>query len=237
MELFIMPHLGLGDHLIINGLVRYIFIKEEYDRILMPAKHHNYEAVKWMFSDIDIKIISVADDSEALKLMKEYENNKKMQVLKLGYHQSQDFAKLRTFDADFYYQASVPESARWEYWHIERNLKREEKIYFDLMEHYNNQGNKYIFCHDDPHRQINDKYLKGNIIRPVEGLTSNIFDYQTTIQRADEVHCIESSFLAMADHLELNQPRFIHRYILDWVNKNPMYVGTYRNNWNEINSI
>ena len=58
-EAFFMPHLGLGDHIICNGILRKL--RESYDIVHMPVKNHNLLNVQDMFKDdTGIELISVS---------------------------------------------------------------------------------------------------------------------------------------------------------------------------------
>ena len=65
-RIFLIHHLGLGDHIVCNGLVRELIKK--CDLIYFPVKHHNFATVKFMFRDIPnhIKYVTVNNDNEML---------------------------------------------------------------------------------------------------------------------------------------------------------------------------
>ena len=50
-ELYLYHHLGLGDHIICNSLVRHYC--KLYDKIYLFVKSHNYESVKFMYHDLN----------------------------------------------------------------------------------------------------------------------------------------------------------------------------------------
>ena len=53
MRLIIHHHLGLGDHFVCNGLVRFIIDKNNYEQYYIPAKEQNFLTVKEMYSDLN----------------------------------------------------------------------------------------------------------------------------------------------------------------------------------------
>ena len=62
-ELLIRPHLGMGDAIISNGLVRQLAVNQ---RIAFPCKTHYAASVRFMFRDVpSVTVIPVADDSDA----------------------------------------------------------------------------------------------------------------------------------------------------------------------------
>ena len=61
---YIHHHLGLGDHIVCNGLVRNL-IKDIKGPIELACKHHNVSSVRQLYRNSNIIIDPVAVDSEA----------------------------------------------------------------------------------------------------------------------------------------------------------------------------
>ena len=77
----------------------------------------------------------------------------------------------------------------------------------------------YIFIHDDAvyGSSIDDTKLANarKVVRPQKGLTDNIFDYCTLLERAEEIHVVDSVFMFLVDMLSYTNSRqklFVHRY-------------------------
>lgn len=69
---YIHHHLGLGDHIICNGMVRYFYKK--YKKILLFCYTHNYENVNYMYRDLyNLDIINFDSEKDAVFFS---ENNK-----------------------------------------------------------------------------------------------------------------------------------------------------------------
>lgn len=102
----ILGHLGLGDHILCNGLVRNY--ANHYERVVIPAYHHNVEAVSFMFRDLKhVEVVGVKDDPEAVLLCDQ------KNCLRLGYFSKYNFDP-DIFDQEFYRQAHLPFEVRWE---------------------------------------------------------------------------------------------------------------------------
>lgn len=100
-----------------------------------------------------------------------------------------------TFDRFFYEQAGIPYDVRWSNFHIVRDPERENAV----IEALNPDGEPFIFVHDDPDRGFtlpitHDKKVIRNDKR------FDLFDYIGLFERADEIHCMESSFRPLIEH-------------------------------------
>jgi hypothetical protein len=202
-DLYIYHHLGLGDHLICHGIVRY-FCNEYNDvNVYLFVKPHNHDSVQFMYHDLkNLKLIQ-GYDQDADRYLSEHNIQN---FLKIGF--SNTFFGNNNFDKGFYAQVGVPFENRWDLFYVERDLNKEKTIY-----DYYNINSEYVFLHDDSRFVINDKYKKDvNYISPKIGLTTNIFDYLTLIENSQEIHCIESSFLFLIDSMIKGKKVFIHRY-------------------------
>jgi len=138
-----------------------------------------------------------------------------------------------TFDQSFYMQSGVPYNDRWNKFSFSRDKKKEEVVMKTKPK------GKFLFVHDDASRglSVRKKHLpKGvELYRPNHNLGDNseitIFDYIPLIEQSEEIHCMDSSFAAMIDHIDSlrSKKKYIHRYIRK-ENLNPFY----KNNWKII---
>ena len=204
---YIYHHLGLGDHIICNGLVRKF--SSDYNNISLFCKPHNKESVEFMYRDLDnINIISLPSDLDVINYL---QNNNISDIITVGFNDMY-YTNSVSFDVSFYNQFEIDFESRWSNFRVDRDDKRESIIF----NHFNlDNDSKYIFIHDDNRFQVdmNRISLEGlKIIRPIRELTDNIFDYLKVIENAKEVHTIESSFLFIIDSLDLNKEVYAHRY-------------------------
>ena len=223
-EMFLCQHLGLGDHIITNGLLRELC--KRYDYIHYPVKYHNAFNIMRMFEDIEEKLIftPVANDADMLALSRRHNN-----LIKLGiFSESSRIQKGEYFCQWFYRTANVDYEKRWSSFFIPEN--KENILDLEMTD--------YIFVHDDPSRNlhVNKKYLnKNKVYKPNHKLGKNtkytIFDYKDIIKNSVEIHCMDSSFACYIDHVDefRHKNKFVHRYIRK-ENLNPYY----KNNWQII---
>jgi hypothetical protein len=241
-EAFFMPHLGLGDHIICNGILRKL--REDFDIVHMPVKHHNYSTVKDMVRDDDgIELISVNNDDEAIRYLNIFKNHVD-KVIGVGNYGSNFLQSSKSFDESFYKQVSLPYDSRWSAFQYSRDLEKEEQVFVD-----SELPEKYVFVHDDVNRNyvINDSHFDENIyvFRPThkfgEKSETTVFHYGKIIENATEIHCIDSSFACYIEHLDCSRvdKMVIHRYIkqqneLNTDDKNHPFFPQYRQKWEII---
>jgi hypothetical protein len=195
---YIYHHLGLGDHIICNGLVRSLISPEE--KYLMFVKPHNLTSIKFMYRDIPNLDFIIGDDDFVQNFIKQ-KLIPQEELIIAGFYRHPN---AKSFDESFYLQNNLHFKSRWDDFFVQRDIKKEN----DLFDYFNIKNDKYIFIHDDESRNyvidesIFNKYnLK--IIRPIKGVTDNIFDYCKIIQNSVESHFIDSSFRLMCDSLNL----------------------------------
>ena len=203
IECFIHHHLGLGDHIICNGIVRYVVKNYNFNNVAVVVKSSNLNNVRRMFSDLSqISFFIVEEDRE---FVEEYNSNlKSIPLVRVGFEKCRN----HEFDRSFYDSVSVPFKERWDSWHLERNTEQEQKLINELA-----LDEEYIFVHDKS--SVGDYNLNiENSLRQVrpEKLESeqSIFDWMGVIENSKEVHGISSSFTHLIDSMELKNKLYFH---------------------------
>lgn len=227
---FMLGHLGLGDQIICNSIIRNASANSQ--KLLLPVKKHNILNIKDMLKDLkNIQFLSVSNDEEMLQyynLSKNYIDN----VIAVGIFGKEFLKDTPFFDESFYKQANIEYHKRWKNFLYIPDTNKQKTL-------LNKITNKYVFIHDDASRELNIKqsHLPDNIVvyRPNHHLGENsqytIFDYVEVLKNAEEIHCMDSSFACLIDHIpELyNKKKYIHRYLRS-TSQNPYY----KNNWDII---
>jgi hypothetical protein len=227
---FIYSHMGLGDHIILNGLIRSI-IQPDINYIMFVKKIYQ-TSVEFMYNDLkNLKFISVEDDNEVNYWLELFQIKN---IIKIGFENLNINIKDQYFDKAFYSQFNLPIETKWEKFYVERNLDREKELFDSL----NLKKDEYIFLHEDISRNfkinrdlIQNKHLP--IISPHQ--TDNIFDWYTVIENASEIHCICSSFKHLADSLELKSNKLY--YHISYTNNGQprnLTISYNKNNWKNI---
>lgn len=212
---YIYHHLGLGDHIICNGLVRSLIKKDEQYK--MFVKPHNLETVKFMYKDLDNLNFIQSNDEQAISYIKN--NNILDQDLILAGFRQHPLAD--DFDDSFYLQNNIPFEYRWTKFKCNRDLNKEKA----LLHKFGVKENEYVFVHDDISRnyEIDTSYIINKnlpIIKPIKGYTENSFDYCYLMQNSIESHFIDSSFRLIFDSLQLRDSNiFFHINLKNNINR------------------
>lgn len=224
-NVLVHPHMGLGDHIDLNGAIRCI---ANQTQVYLLCKNRYKDAVVKMYRDNpSIKVLGI----DAENLTEEYkEVSKQLQLLveRVGrlpmltighnnYPSNPD--PNRNCWEYFYEQLHFPLACKYECYFYERDAKEEQRVYDKL----NPSNEPYIFVHDDPRRgfEINSSYTTGKkIIR--NDMTENIMDFGLVIENATEIHCMESSFKSLVEHTPTRGTLYYHDFRghpLGYVNK------------------
>lgn len=190
--LYIHHHLGLGDHIICNGLVRFIQRKEP-KRIVLVVKESNRNNVSRMYRDCGwIDYHPVETDHEFYNYHK---NNPQIKLLRVEYDKKLHFA----FDRSFYESVGVSFKERWDSWYLERDFEQE-----NLLKREINLPKDFIFVHDQSSSGKFDLKIDSDL--PVIKLSKlqcekSIFDWMGVIEDAKEIHCIDSSIIHLINSM------------------------------------
>jgi hypothetical protein len=198
---YIYHHLGLGDHIICNGLVRHI--KKFEDVVYVFCKPLNTKNVEYMYRDNpNIKILSVGEDIDVTR----YINNNNIQndTIVVGFI-GENRDEVSSFDESFYFQHKIPFSKRFDDFYFERDFELEQNIVKEL----NPNNEKYIFTHNIDISKINTNFKI--IDNPVN---YSIFNLISLIENAEEVHLMESSIKNLVNSYKMEKPKFFyHKYV------------------------
>lgn len=200
-SLLLLGHMGIGDLLLCNGLIRTL--SEKYFAIDIICFEKNKKTSLQMFEDkTNIDFIGVNTDEEARNL---FFNNKMLYTdsISLGNFGKNFMKNSEYFDESFYKQADVSYEDRWKKFKIGYESKYIENENFAFIHDASSNGNNLT---------IDKKYIDKTltIIKPEANM--GFFDYIPYIKKAKEIHCIDSSFAILVEHCDTNAKLFLHRY-------------------------
>lgn len=200
---YIFHHLGMGDHIISNGLVRCL--REQYKQVSVFCAPEHFESVNFMYrDDKNIIVVPVGGVSEINKYIRN--NNLEEKTIRVVAKPDH----LVSWDESFYTQLNINKQNRWDKFKILRDNEREKNL-FDLI---NPKNEKFVLIHSAgsdgkdriDYSKINESFMK--IF--VKKYTENIFDFLYLVEKAEEVHCVQSSFHHLVDSLDLNDNIYFH---------------------------
>lgn len=210
---YIYHHLGLGDHIACNGLVRTIVEKNDLT-ILFTLKKNIKNVERLYKGQKGIKFITVEGDGEVRQFMN---NSSFLDFMIIGHENlHKELAKdiSARFDQVMYKMAKVPFPHKWDMFKFERDLNREKEVFYKELEL--TDEDEYIFVHDDNKRPIPSNKLPSGIkiVRP-DRMDISIYDFLYVIEKAKEVHCIDSSFFNLIECMKLRKDNnlFFHKYV------------------------
>lgn len=210
---YIHHHLGLGDHIICNGMVRH-FCKK-YDNVVIFAYTRYYENVNYMYRDLDNLEIFDFDREEDAVMFVESNATVKNNLIKPGFEKLDSCLDTMTFDEAFYHLAGLDFQIRFDEFYIERDMDRENEVCKTL----NPDGEKYIFVLDDPDRGYNIDMEKVTneykIIR--NDYQFGMFDYIKLLENAEEIHMMQTGFLDLVNSYKMDKPKiYRHNYVRNY---------------------
>lgn len=192
-KILIHHHLGLGDHIVCNAIVRKIYSKNE--SVTLAVKPHNLISVQSLYKDTNIDFL-VGEDHEIESLYEKYD------VLRIGFENCNEF----NWERSFYKQMNIDYAERYTNFYIQRNFQAEKQLEDQL-----NLPNEFAFC--------NTLYSGGEISMKIKSslskiylskITDNIFDWIGVLEKATEIHTIDSSIFHLVKQLNLNSKKYFY---------------------------
>ena len=261
-NIYVHQHTRLGDMIICNGLIRILSKKNKNSYLNIFCRSKHIKLINFMYRDSSkIKLISLKEDPNLTdeKYLIRYEgkfienyvkknNIKKKDFITIGY---ENYHRIKNLNKDkkrpwpceiiFYKQFRIPFKKRFTESYWKRDKEDEKKLYKKLIK--NNE--KFIFVHDDIKRNIllkNDFFNK-NIKKIIKNdVRQNIFNYGLILEKASEIHIMESSIRQIIEVLKIKSKKIFlykgrggeHDANL-YNNKLKKYVGTSKK-WKIINN-
>jgi len=219
----IKTHTQFADHCICYGFIKEI--AKSYDKVFLytkPDRMHT-KNIQRVFKSIENVVITNLSTTFDLKIECGKDWYKKAQpYYDDPYKILEDESFI--FDRYFYKLANVPYEKKWENFYFERNLDREKEVFYDILKLTDDSD--FIFVHEDVSRnfKIKEHYIDQSktIIRPSEYLDISVLDFLYTIEKASEVHVINSVFRTFIDLMHIKHNKlYYHKYTRDAWSEQP----------------
>lgn len=218
--MYIFHHLGLGDHIICNGMVRHF--AEMHTKINLFCHDHYKTHIDYMFRDADnIEIIPWRKftDSQDEQAVHNFLDSIEDQYIKIGftdigpYHSHYDRHQSgKTFDEVFYALAGLDFNIRYDKFFIERDTKKEQEV----LSYLNPSKEPYIYVHDDARKGcVIDTTKHRSDLRVVKNnLKFNLFEMRGVLENAVEIHTMQTGMFDFCNSIVLEKPTvFVHKYV------------------------
>ena len=132
-ELYIHHHMGLGDHICLNGLVRYVIENSDYDRYHLFCKEKYRTMLHTLYTDLietgKFNLLGISND-ENKEIIEANQASSKASLFRVGFSDYQEQEGV-SCDEAFYSLAKVPQEQKYNSFNISRDLEAEKKI-FDI---------------------------------------------------------------------------------------------------------
>jgi hypothetical protein len=215
--LFVHHHLGMGDHIMCNGLVRSLLNDGKvYTGVYVFAKDKNASRVSRMFDDDPrIQVVPIPSSENEISYVNAVISKYGIvDFVRCGFGAIDNLMSMgliSNFDEAFYIGAGIPFDAKWSQFKIRRDYKEEQRVLNKL----NPSEKPFMFVHDDPSRGfvLNPPNPHGlQIIK--NDVTVDLFDMIGVLEAASEIHCMESSISNLIEFLpNVVCPLYMHRGI------------------------
>lgn len=210
-KIFVKHHLGMGDNIVHNGIIRKISKDNPNSKIFLAAKHHNFKNTEYMFRDNPkITVLSVTDDYDMNRIISNGDFNK---IISSHFEDGNPYKYEEYFDDAFYMLVNMNPSIKTENFYIERDNELESKIFKELI---TDKGiEDYLFVHEKPEIGIilnRNKMEQGLPIITADS-KYGMFELLKVIENAKSVHLISSSFLSLMMCKKYNSNVFAHMYV------------------------
>lgn len=201
-------HLGLGDNIVCNGLVNKL--SSQFGEIHLPIKKPYGNMIRQMFSyNNKLKFFEVSYSNSTYDIFK-YSLEKNIDILRIGFEKQ----KNNPFNSWFYEQLGFDYSDSFSLFKIELNNKKPDILYDHLINYYHIGNESYNLVHNESHNKIFDLKIKSDnkiiFVTKESDLFNNIFFYSKLIKNAEEIHCINSSFLHLVERMPNKNKLFYH---------------------------
>lgn len=232
-NLYIHHHLGLGDMIHCNGLVRHFLENLDCDNEIYIFFKDKYKLmVDFMYRDEKrINIIPIDHRKNEYEQVQSILNKKNVKrFIRVGhqyYHKLRSQQPHLSCDQIFYLEYKIPYEYRFTKCFWERDPEEEKRVLRKLT----HQEKNYIFVHDDPARGfiIPDEIILSRHLKIIRNdMSENIFHLAFLLEKAKEIHCMESAIRCMIESLNTtNIDLYLHTF------RGNIGTGTSKN-WIEI---
>lgn len=197
-----MPRLGLSEFLAIAPLVRDVSARAT--DVMLLAKRDHVRSLRSLFEDLPNVRFTFVTAWDALQTVLVDMERHGYRVVPLP-----SFREACPYDLLGLNVVTGVDAIR-----VHRRLDAEHALYRRVLEAVGHGS--YVVIHHDDERRLRSALLPRQYavvnVRDPQFRSPNIFDWLETIDKAAELHAIDSCFLLMADSFQLGARAYLHAY-------------------------
>ena len=203
-ELVLHHHLGLGDHIICNGMVYGLIEKYEVEQLYLMVKDINLPTVNKLYEDSDI-VIPVSIPYETYEKEQRFVAEYRADIPHLDIIYTGGGSEF--FDIEFYGMSGIEFQDRWDKFQMPKDDSSSKKFFNKFIK---DKDYCLVHCQGSPGSYNLDITTDLPIYHVESGLTDTILDWTDVIKNAKEIHCIDSSIIHLADSLDLTAEKLYY---------------------------
>jgi hypothetical protein len=227
--LFFIPHMGLGDQIVNNGLINICL--EKFNNVILVVKENQLETLKHMYKYTNKIVFYTVQHDREISPKYGFDYHKFMQIVQeSGYYFylqcshnlfSHGIIQGKCFNKSFYLELGLDPELQYTKFRMDRNHQREMECYNKFIKLH---GTDYVIVHQDKSRgfllddnriknRTQNKNLPWYFIGESENFKlDNLFDFCLIFENSRELHLMPSSISILCDHLDLKGHVYIHYY-------------------------
>ena len=201
-DILLHHHLGMGDHIVLAGLVNHIAENHDADKkIFLLCKENNLSNVKHMFQGQDNVVVLSTKGVDEHIAAQQILAAKNISYLRIGHEKyNVSYELLNNWDCGqvFYHLANIPYEYRFDKFKIKYDIEKNASVLRAL----NPENKPYAFVHDDPKRNFNlSPNVGSNLYIIRNDIRFNLFEYIDVLRNAEEIHLMPSSFYCLIESI------------------------------------
>jgi hypothetical protein len=194
-SVYIHHHLGLGDHIVCNGLVRNL-TKGRSEDFILAVKERNVPSVRHLYSNSNITLDPIQNDEEAASHYTDHI------IKRIGFENCTQ----PNWERSFYNQYKIDYKKRFSDFYIPRNKKREFRLKRQLK-----APERYVFLNNSSSAGSYNIEVDSELpIINLSPITDSIFDWIPIIESAEEVHTVDSSVFQLIKQLSIKSKKVFY---------------------------
>lgn len=238
-KVLMIPHMGLGDALILRGMVARLLESGAGEVVFACKRQYAAALSKNLFADLGgaVTLLPVDTDADISPMfgadgavLRAYVDRGYAPLLIGLHHPSRRFSERPeiVFATRFYEDVGMDPGISHTHFGCVRDAEAEDDLYARVVAKH---GPEYVVLHRDLARgfDVDASLLPTNVpiydVHDPEVMATNIFDYCKVLEKARAIHAMDSCFALLADRLSgVTCPIVCHAYARD----NSTLPGLYR---------